>query len=143
MGAPSPLSAAEVAVGEPAPVVRIREVSRRHFVQFAGASGDFNPIHYDEPYATSVGNESVFAQGMFSASVLSHAVADWFGLENVTELRMRFRSKLWPGEAVETVGEITDVEFAPRQVGVTATIDLVTTDGRTVVSGRAEAALPY
>jgi acyl dehydratase len=120
----------------------VSEVKRRHFVQFAGASGDFNPIHYDEPYATSVGDPSVFGQGMFSASVLSNAVADWFGLVNVTELQIRFHSKLWPGETIQTVGEITEITPMANGIKLAATIGLVTSDGNTIVGGHAKAELP-
>ena len=67
---------------EPSPTATPRTVGPlgvADFVRYAGASGDFNPLHYDEATARAAGFRSVFAQGMFSAGVLGAYVADWFG----------------------------------------------------------------
>lgn len=143
MSVPSPITGDEVAVGESAPEVGIVDVERRHFVKFAGASGDFNPLHYDDPYAVSAGHKSVFGQGLFSGSIVAHSVADWFGLSNVSELRLRFETKLQPGDTVKTAGRIIKAESGSEGVDITASVDLVTADGIIVVSGQAEATLPY
>ena len=61
--------------GDAAPAWTLAEpLERQHFVRYAGASGDFNPLHYDDGFATRVGFPSVIAQGMFTAGVLSHYV---------------------------------------------------------------------
>lgn len=143
MTVPSRPNGGDLSTGDAAPSVEIPSVQRRHFVQFAGASGDFNPIHYDEPYAISHGHESVFGQGMFSAGLVAHAVADWFGLVNVTDLRMRFQSSLYPGMSVKTIGKILEVDPGRDAVVVKATVDLVTGEGTRIVSGHARAAVPY
>ncbi len=61
----------------------VENISRSHFVRYAGASGDFNPMHHDDTVATKVGYPSVFGHGMFSAGVLSHYVTDWVGVGNL------------------------------------------------------------
>lgn len=139
----TPVAAENLQTDDPAPVFEISSITRRDFVKYAGASGDFNRLHFDEPYAKRSGHKSVFGQGMLSASIVAQVVADWFGIINVSALRMRFQSKLFPGDAIETVGEVTEIESSQQGVEVTAKVDLVTSDGRRIISGRAEAAIPY
>lgn len=108
--APSPLEAGEVSVGDRAPAVSLGPLDRRDFVRYAGASGDFNPVHYDEPYARASGHPAVFGQGMFTAGVAAHAVADWLGVGAVRSFDVRFRAQVWPGDTLTTTVEATDVE---------------------------------
>src|SRR2546422_9223097 len=68
----------DVQEGDQAPEWSLAEpLERQHFVRYAGASGDFNPLHYDDGFATRVGFPSVIAQGMFTAGGLSHYVRGW------------------------------------------------------------------
>ncbi len=130
-------SSAEVAPGESGPRVVVEDLERRDFVQYAGASGDFNPIHYDEPYARAAGNPSVFGQGMLTAGIASRVVTDWVGLEAVDSFDVRFQSRVFPGDAVIADGEVAAVE------GDTVTLDLEarTDRGETLLSGTATATL--
>ena len=73
-------------------------VTRTQIVRFAGAAGDFNPMHHDEPFAVAAGQPSVFAMGQLTAAILATAVADWFGADNVTAYGVRFKDKVWPGD---------------------------------------------
>jgi acyl dehydratase len=143
--APTPLGAGDVSVGDRAPVVTLGPLDRRDFVRYAGASGDFNPIHYDEPYARASGNPSVFGQGMFTAGVAAHAVADWLGVGSVRSFDVRFRSRVWPGDTLETTVEATDIERIDggERVAVDLRVDRTGDDGseETVITGSAEAVL--
>ena len=95
-------------------------------------AGDFNPIHYDEPYATRAGNESVFAQGMLTMGVAGHAVADWVGLNRVSRLQVRFQDQVWPGDAVTVGGEVIEMgraAFCSAAVAAeVVTVDIVSED---------------
>ncbi|MEF8906584.1 MAG: MaoC family dehydratase N-terminal domain-containing protein, partial [Haloarculaceae archaeon] len=73
-------TAGEVAAGDAGPKLTVEDIQRPDFVKYAGASGDFNPVHYSEPYAHATGSRSVFGQGMLTAGYAAHFVADWFGL---------------------------------------------------------------
>lgn len=131
------LTVDDVQVGDSGPEVVVEDLERRDFVKYAGASGDFNPIHYDEPFATAAGNESVFAQGMLTAGFGAHFAADWFGLANVRRYTVRFQSRVFPGDTVTVTGEVTDVD------GTTVTADLqAEADGEVVLTGSVEADLP-
>jgi acyl dehydratase len=108
--APTPVEAGEIAVGDRAPAVELGPLARRDVVRYAGASGDLNPIHFDEPYARAAGNPAVFGQGMFTAGVAAHAVAGWLGLGAIGSFDVRFRSRVWPGDTLSTTVEATAVE---------------------------------
>jgi acyl dehydratase len=150
--APTPVGAGDVSVGDRAPTVPLGPLDRRDFVRYAGASGDFNPIHYDEPYARAAGNPAVFGQGMFTAGVAAHAVGDWLGVGSVRSFDVRFQARVWPGDTLVTSVEVTDVE--PVEEGERVVVELRVDrearpndrddgndDGETVITGSAEAVL--
>jgi acyl dehydratase len=83
-------------------------ITRTQIVRFAGAAGDFNPMHHDEPFAVAAGQPSVFAMGQLSAAILASAVADWLGRENVVGYGVRFRDKVWPGDRLVIRGEVAE-----------------------------------
>lgn len=80
----------EVEVGTELPAQSF-PVSRAALVQYAGASGDFNPIHWNEKFATAVGLPDVIAHGMFTMASAIRVVTDWTGDPGaVTEYGVRF-----------------------------------------------------
>lgn len=84
-------------------------LERFHFVRYAGASGDFNPLHYDADAARAAGLETVFGQGMFTAGILSRIPAQWFGPEAIRRYAVRFRARLWPGDKVNCWGKVVRI----------------------------------
>ncbi|MCW2686168.1 MAG: MaoC domain protein dehydratase [Mycobacterium sp.] len=98
----------EVSVGTRAEPRTFGPMTRPMFVRYAGASGDMNPMHYDDGLATSAGHPSVFAQGMLSAALLSTFATDWLGAENVRRFGVRFREQVWPDDVLTCSGEIVD-----------------------------------
>ena len=68
----------DLAVGTELPE-QVYRVTRADLVRYAGASGDFNPIHWNERVATSVGLPGVIAHGMFTMGLAGRAVTDWTG----------------------------------------------------------------
>jgi acyl dehydratase len=89
----------DVREGDESPVVRL-EVTRTHIVKYAGAGGDFNPIHTDEAFATAVGLPSVFAMGLMQGGYLARALTDWVGVGNLKNLKLRYTGQVWPGETI-------------------------------------------
>ena len=81
---------ADVAVGTVLPE-QVYRVTRADLVRYAGASGDFNPIHWNERVATSVGLPNVIAHGMFTMALAGRAVTDWTGDPGaLAEFQVRF-----------------------------------------------------
>ncbi|SIR81648.1 FAS1-like dehydratase domain-containing protein [Natronorubrum thiooxidans] len=139
-GGPLATSIDDVAVGDTGPTVVVDDLSRRQFVEYAGASGDFNPIHYDEPYARAAGNDRVFGQGMFTAGVVSRVVTDWFGLEAVSAFRVRFQSQVFPGDTIVATGELADSQ--PDDGIVEADLEATNQHDETLLTGTATATFP-
>src|SRR4029079_16823453 len=84
-----------------APVLS-HKLTRTDLVKYAGASGDFNPMHTDEVSAQAVGLPSVFGHGMFAMGMLGTAVTDYVGVGNRASFKVRFTKQTWPGEVLTT-----------------------------------------
>jgi acyl dehydratase len=96
-----------VKVGDEIPPFVVNGVTRPDFVRYAGASGDFVPLHYDQTFVEAAGIPTVFAQGMFTAGLLSKALTDWAGIGNVRNFKVRFATRVWPGDIVTCSGKVT------------------------------------
>jgi acyl dehydratase len=97
----------DISEGQEAIPLVMPSITRTQIVKYAGASGDFNPIHHDELYAIRAGNDRVFAMGMMSAGFLSHMITDWVGDGNLRKYRVRFGRQVWPGDTITCKGRIT------------------------------------
>ena len=75
-------------------------ITRTNVVRYAGAAGDFNPMHHDDTIATQVGNPSVFGHGMLTAGLMARVVKDWFGPEAMRRFQVRFAKQVWPGDTI-------------------------------------------
>jgi acyl dehydratase len=125
-----------VKVGQAFEAVVVDDLTRTQIVQYAGASGDFNPLHTDEVYATRVaGQPSVMAHGMLTMGLTARALAGWFGEEALLEYGVRFVGPVWPGDTLTVRAVVEQVADG----SVTVTLSTVTADGRTVLTGRAKA----
>lgn len=130
---------ADIEVGQ---VVGIRaiEVTRGDLVHYAGASGDRNPIHWNERFAREVGLPGVIAHGMFTMAVAVNVVVDWLGDPGrVLDYGVRFTRPVQvpdPGGATVT---ITATVGAVDPDAGTARVDLVAEAAGVKVLGRAQA----
>jgi acyl dehydratase len=131
---------AKVSVGEVHEKVVIEDLTRTQIVMYSGASGDYNPVHSDNVYATEVaGYKGVFGHGMLTMGATGTAVTDLVGAENVRSFGGRFRSQVWPGDtltATVTVDAITDTD---GQNLAEMSVVTVNQDGEEVFSGKASA----
>ena len=131
----------DVNEGDEAPVVT-HELTRTDLVMYAGASGDFNPMHTDEVKAKEAGLPSVFGHGMFSAGFLATAITNYVGLGTLKRYKVRFAKQTWPGETfiskVKVIGKRK--EDGDNLVDLECT--LTNQDGEVKVAGEATAALP-
>ncbi len=84
----------------------LKDVTRTHFVRYAGAGGDFNPIHHDQTFAEKAGLPTVFGMGMFTAGVLARVPTEWFGATSVRRYAIKFTSRIWPGDTVSFRGRV-------------------------------------
>jgi acyl dehydratase len=147
------LRAGELAVGQTFETVVVTDLKRTQTVQYAGASGDYNPLHTDEIYATKIaGYPSVFAHGMLTMGLTGQAIAGLVGAENLLRFGVRFTAQVWPGDTLTvriSVVRIEDgdgggpvAEFSVSTVALSAVNgSKVNGEGREVVSGYAHARL--
>jgi acyl dehydratase len=77
-----------------------RPLTRSDLARYAGASGDFNPMHTDEVAAQAAGQPSVFGHGMFTAGLMARVITDAFGADAVRTYAMRFTRQTWPDEVL-------------------------------------------
>ncbi len=121
----------------PEPLV-VGPLTRTDIVRYAGASGDFNPIHHDERFAAAAGLPAPLSIGMLQAGMLATWATDWLGARNIRRLRVRFADRVFPGDTLTcsgsvaaTTGESVDIELECRNQ-----------HGTLVVKGWATFALP-
>lgn len=122
----------------PPPAFAYGPLSVTDLVRYAGASGDFNPLHHDEAYARAAGLPGVMAHGMLSAGLLASFVTRWFGAGSVRRYRVRFREKVFPGDTLTAEGRVTGESGSGAERRLTLELALKRQDGAVVVSGTAE-----
>jgi acyl dehydratase len=134
----------DLSVGAEAPPLVVENISRTHFVRYAGASGDFNPMHHDDTVATSIGNPSVFGHGMLTAGLMARVLKDWFGPAALRRFQVRFSKQVWPGETLTCTATVTGVRDAEESgVGlVDVECQVVNQNGEAKLTGTATAAVP-
>jgi acyl dehydratase len=112
-------AAAGARVGDALPSVERAAITTTQLVQYAGASGDFNRIHYDEPFAKEGGFPSVIAHGMLSMAFFGTLVAEWAGgPHRIVRLSARFRAVTFPGDRITVGGEVVARDEAAGTVSV-------------------------
>ena len=129
-------------MGASAPDRRFGPLTRTDIVRYAGAAGDFNPVHHDEFYARSAGFETVFSVGMLQAALLGTYVTDWLGPANVRRFGVRFRAQVWPGDVVSCAGVISTVTATPQGSLVSVELTARRQTGEVVLTGSADFDIP-
>ena len=129
----------DVEVGDALPSITAR-LQRVNLVMYAGASGDFNPIHWNETFAKAVGLPDVIAHGMLTMATAGRVVTDWVGDPGaVLEYGVRFtRPVVVPNDDQGATVEISGVVGEKREDG-TVRVDLTAVFEGATVLGRAQA----
>ena len=131
----------DVSEGDAAPEFQ-HELGRTDLVMYAGASGDFNPMHHDEVAAQAAGLPSVFGHGMFTMGLLGKALTDYVGVGNLERYNVRFTQQTWPGEVLTTRVTVARKYDEDGVHKVELECSVVNQDGAAKVQGSAVAALP-
>lgn len=132
----------DVAEGTAIPPVVVEHLTRTDLVRYAGASGDFNPIHHDEEFARAAGNPTVFGHGMLTAGILARCLTDFVGVGNLRSYKVRFAIRVWPGDTITCAGTVTRRYEADGEARIDGEVTATNQKGETAVSGTFTAALP-
>ena len=136
------LSAAELEVGHSFSAVVVEDLKRTQIVQYAGASGDYNPLHTDEVFATKVaGYPSVFAHGMLTMGMTSRMVTDLVGDGRLQTFGGRFTSQVFPGDDLTVTATVDAVREEAGEQLVELSLHTLNQAGAEVFSGYATARL--
>ena len=131
----------DVKVGDAAPEFS-HVLDRMDLVMYAGASGDFNPMHTNEVAAQAAGLPSVFGHGMFTMGLLGKAITDYVGVGNLERYNVRFTKQTWPGETLTARVTVAKKYDEDGKHKVELECEVVNQDGEPKVQGTAVAALP-
>jgi len=130
------LNASELNVGDTYTECLVEDLKRTQIVQYAGASGDYNPLHTDEVFTVDVAKyPSVFAHGMLTMGMTGRMLTNYVGDGRLTKYGVRFTSQVWPGDTLNSTATVQNVEDGI----VNLKVETTNQDGALVLSGYAAA----
>ena len=136
------LKASELEVGQSYEEVVVHDLSRTQIVMYAGASGDYNPVHSDEVFATKVaGYPTVFAHGMLSMGLTGKMLTNWVGDGRLTKYGVRFSRQVWPGDTLTAVATVEALREEDGEHFVDLAVSTRNQEGEDVIVGSASARL--
>jgi len=134
------LSASKLKVGDVHKARLVDDLKRTQIVQYAGSSGDYNPLHTDEIFTTQVaGYPSVFAHGMLTMGMTGKMLTDFVGDARLTKYGVRFTNQVWPGDTLDSTATVKAVRDDGDKKLVDLDVATTNQNGVVVLSGYAEA----
>ena len=130
------LRVSEIKVGDTHTERVVEDLKRTQIVMYAGASGDYNPVHTDEIFTTKVaGYPSVFAHGMLTMGMTGHMLTNFVGDGRLIEFGVRFTSQVFPGDTLDATATISGIQNDVVEIEVST----VNQNGVVVAKGSAKA----
>ena len=130
------LKASELKVGDTYTERVVEDLKRTQVVMYAGASGDYNPVHTDELFTTKVaGYPGVFAHGMLTMGMTGRMLTNYVGDGRLTEFGVRFTNQVFPGDTLDSTATVTAINEDLADIEVST----VNQEGVEVARGSAQA----
>ena len=134
------LSANSLKIGDTHEEIVVEDLTRTQLVMYAGASGDYNPLHTDEIYTTQIaGYPTVFAHGMLTMGLTGKMLTNYVGDGRLTKFGVRFTSQVWPGDTLTATATVREIRINEDATLVDLEIKTLNQKKETVVSGYATA----
>ena len=134
------LRASNLRVGDSHEEVIVDDLTRTQLVMYAGASGDYNPLHTDEIYTREVaGYPTVFAHGMLTMGLTGKMLTNYVGDGRLKKFGVRFTNQVWPGDTLTTKTTVKEIQKTQESWLVNLDIQTQYQTGITVISGYATA----
>ncbi|MSP21959.1 MAG: acyl dehydratase [Dehalococcoidia bacterium] len=135
-----PLKASQFAGGQTHEEVVVDKITRTQIVQYAGASGAYNPLHTDETYAQEVAwYPTAFAHDMLSMGLTGTMITNWVGDGRLTKFGVRFSRQVWPWDTLTVRATVEVLREEGGQRCVDLALVTVNKKGEEVVHGSASA----
>ena len=130
------LAGKDLNVGDTYTECLVEDLKRTQIVMYAGASGDYNPVHTDEKFTKEVaGYPTVFAHGMLTMGMTGRMLTNYVGDGRLTKYGVRFTSQVWPGDTLNSTAKVEEINGGL----VNLSVETTNQDGALVLSGYAEA----
>ena len=134
------LKAHELETGQEFTAVLVEDLKRTQIVQYAGSSGDYNPVHTDEKFAREIaGYPGVFAHGMLTMGMTGKMLTNYVGDGRLTKYGVRFTRQVWPGDVLTAKATVEALREEGGKHFVDLTVSTVNQEGAEVLSGYASA----
>ncbi|MBT3708599.1 MaoC/PaaZ C-terminal domain-containing protein [Pseudomonadales bacterium] len=136
------LKASELTVGDSYEEEVCRDLSRTQIVQYAGTSGDYNPLHTDDKYTTEIAKyPSVFAHGMLSMGMTGKMLTNYVGDGRLRSFGVRFTAQVFPGATLTATATVAAIRDEDGESIADIEVSTVDEAGTVVVKGQATALL--
>ena len=130
----------DIKVGDTFEEVIVDNLTRTQIVQYAGVSGDYNPLHTDEIFTTQVaGYPSVFAHGMLTMGMTGKMLTNYVGDASLKKFGVRFTNQVWPGDTLTSKATVMSIREENGETLVDLNIETTNQDDVTVITGSAVA----
>lgn len=128
--------------GSELPALAPEIITRDRILRFAGASGDYNPMHVDEVTNVGAGMGGIFAHGMLGTGFLGRIATDCLGEVPLTSLRVRCLQIVRPGDTLFVVGSVLSRQITTATAEVVFRLRAMNQNGEVTHDGTATAAVP-
>ena len=133
------LKASDLSVGQVHEEQVCYDLSRTQIVQYAGSSGDYNPLHTDEIFSKDAGYPGAFAHGMLTMGLTGKMLTNWAGAGRIIKFGVRFTNQVWPGDSLDAKATVAAIREEGGKHYADLTVSTTNQDGKEVVNGTATA----
>ena len=133
----------DVQVGDAIPKLVKSPVSHLQLVRYAGASGDFNPLHTDPKIGELVGVGGIIAHGMLIMGFVGQLLSDYVGPTALRKFDVRFKGMTRIDDVITCTGTITEKYETDGEARIAGKVQATDQDGDVKVAGKFVAALPH
>jgi acyl dehydratase len=133
----------DVMVGDALPELITRPVTHLQLVRYAGASGDFNPLHTDSKVGEAIGTGGIIAHGMLIMGFVGEMLSDYVGAQALRKFGVRFKGMTRLDDVITCSGEVTEKYEVEGEACIAGTVQAADQRGDIKVVGTFVAVLPH
>ena len=133
----------DVQVGDTIPKLVKSPVSHLQLVRYAGASGDFNPLHTDPKFGELIGVGGIIAHGMLIMGFVGQLLSDYMGPTSLRKFDVRFKGMTRLDDVITCTGTITEKYETDGEARIAGKVQATDQNGEVKVAGTFVAALPH